>query len=127
MGTHANTNNTDLRDLGIAADTTGTQFSRHTLKDVFSTLEIIAMNGKRESCAVILANVLNNHVHANIGFAYRLQNTQRTARGIRHSRDSDFGFITIKSDAGDDRLFHGVVILKSNQGAFTFLEAGKNP
>src|SRR5690554_6507528 len=90
MRAHAHAHNTDFGDLAIATYLTGTDLTGDTAQHFLGAFEIIAAYRKRKRCLVILPNVLNNHVHFNVGIADRLQNPQGATRGIRHAGYGQF-------------------------------------
>ena len=77
--------------------------------------------------SLVVADVLHDHVHVDVGVADRPQDLVGDARTVRHAQYRDLGLVPVGGDARDDCLFHVLVFLESDQRAFAFLfEARKH-
>ena len=84
-------------------------------------------DGKGEVGGAVCADVLDDHVDVDVGVGDRAENLVGDAGAVWHAQHGDLGFVAVERDAGNDRLFHVVFFLKSNQRALAFFfEAGKH-
>jgi len=80
---------------------------------------------KGEVCRLIFRDVLDDHVDFDVGVGNRSQDTVGNPGLIRNPQDRQFGLIAAECDTRYFGLLH-IIILKGDQGAFTFLKTGKN-
>ena len=118
MAAHANTHDAHFANLCIANHFLSTQLRQHFFaQQIHGTVVVAMVHGKAEVGAAILAQVLDDHIHFNIGIRHRAQNTVSHTRGVRHAKHGNFGFAAVECDARYDGLFHFFVFLKGDQGA----------
>jgi hypothetical protein len=72
---------------------------------------------KLKSVLPSLLTVLDDHVHFDVGICHGAQNLVGDAGRVGHAEHGNFGFVTVKCNAGNDGLFHVFVFLKSDQCA----------
>src|SRR5690606_19948783 len=112
MAAHADTDNADLGDVGIAHHFRGTQRRSDLFaQQLQSTLVITLAHGEAEVSLAVLRDVLNDHIDLDVGISHRSQDASSDAGGVRHAQHRDLGFTTVESDAGYDCLFHFFVFL----------------
>ena len=76
---------------------------------------------KEKSVVPVVRDVLDDHVDVKIGFGDRPQDLVGDARDIGRTKHRELGLVAIECDSGDDRLFHLLVFLNSESGAFAFV------
>ncbi len=76
---------------------------------------------------VVVADVLHDHVHLDIGFANGTEDLVGHTRHVRHAQDGELGLVAVECDAGDCWRFHLVRVLQCDQRAGAFLKAVQHP
>ncbi len=118
MAAHADAHDADLADAGVAQHLGCTQLGHHLrLEQVQRLGQIVAVYGEAEVGLAVFADVLDDHIDFHIGIGHSTQNLVGDAGPVGHGEHGDLGFIAVEGNTGNDSLFHGFVILKSDQGA----------
>ena len=87
MGAHAHTHYRYLCNFAVAGDLPCANFICYLIEHLFRTGQIIASDSKGEIDCTVVANVLHDHVHFDIGFTNWTQNLIRHTRHIRCALD----------------------------------------
>ena len=124
---HADADGGDLADLVVADDLARADVALDALKDAQRLVEFAAVHREGEIGGAVMADVLDDHVDVDVGVGDRAEDLVGDARTIGDAENGELGFVAVEGDAGDDRLFHGLVFLNSDQRAFAFVgEAGEH-
>jgi len=118
VAAHADANDADLADLGVAHDLAGAQGRQHLgLEQVDRLGVVVAVHGEAEVGLAVLADVLDDHIDFDVGISHGAQDVVCDAGLVGHAQHGDLGLVAVERNAGYDGLFHLFVFLKSDQGA----------
>ena len=118
VAAHANAHDGDFANFGVALHIGRTQRGQDFFfQQVGGAGKVVAVDGEAEVGFAILADVLDDHVHFNVGFCHSAQNLVGDTGLVGYAQHVDFGFVAIERNAGNDGLFHLFVFLKGDQGA----------
>ena len=71
----------------------------------------------------VLADVLDDHVHHDVGLGHAAEQRGRDPGSVRHPRDGDLGLLLVVGDARDHHFLHGRVLLHHHRPGIV-VEAG---
>src|SRR5690554_5694510 len=113
MRAHTHSNYGHLGNASSSSNLSCTNLLSGGLQDLECLVVIQVTHSKGKVCGVILSHVLHNHIDINIGRTNRSQYFKSNAWGVRHTTNGELGFVTVKGNTRNNRLFHGVLILIS--------------
>ena len=118
VAAHADADDGDLADLGVARHFLRAQRRHHLVfQEVDRPCVVVAVHGEAEVGLSILADVLDDHVDFDVCIGHRTQDLVGDAGLVGHAKYGNFGFVAIERNTGYDGLFHFFVFLKGDQGA----------
>ena len=122
MGPHADSHQRHLGNLLLDFDGPCVDFGGRLCDQRHRTRQIAPWNRKGNiRQRILVAHVLNNHIHHNGVFRHDAEEVRRNSRSIRNAHHGDLGLVPVARDSGHHGLFHINVFMR-HECAFSFLK-----
>src|SRR5271169_3962718 len=116
MRAHADAHQGNLADAVVAYDLArGKPLPGLALEHVERLLVLSPINGERKVGVTRCADVLHDHVHVDVGSGNGPEDRIGYAGTVFDPHERNFRLVAVEGDAGDDGLFHGLVLLECNE------------
>ncbi len=111
MAAHADADHRDLGHVGGAVDAVVADLALGLHQHVIGALIIGGRHGEREiGGGAVAGDVLHDHVDVDVGLRQRAEDRGRDAGLVLHAADGDLRLVLGEGDAGDDLLFHDLLL-----------------
>ena len=107
MAAHAHAHHADLRHLAVRNQTVEADRILAIFEQRHGPVQIGGGHGEGHiSFALVLGDVLDDHVDIDVGLSQRPENRGHRAGAVRNARKRHLGLVLVSGDAGDQLAFH---------------------